>query len=222
MKYFSNFNSINYSLDENNLEFKLIKNPLTRVRFVRDVLENMQIFYEYQMKDSDNPEIIANKLYDDSNRYWIIMFANNLIDPYYDVPLDYTELDAYVINKYGSLANAQSQIHHYERKTEITTNKDGMVDTKEYVVEIQERSYDYANNTIVTNTLPTLGTSPITVEISDPITIDGVTITKTVKDYAISKYDYELNENESKRNIKLIRTEFISQIETEFKKLLRK
>lgn len=222
MKYFSNFNSINYSLDKNDLEFKLIKNPLTRVSFVRDVLENMQIFYEYQMKDSDSPEIIANKLYDDSNRYWIVMFANNLIDPYYDVPLDYNELDAYVINKYGSLTNAQSQIHHYERKTEITTNKDGMIDTKEYVVELQERSYDYANNTIVTNTLPTLATSPITVEVSSPITIDGVTITKTVRDYAISKYDYELNENEAKRNIKLIRTEFINQIETEFKKLLRK
>lgn len=221
MKYFSNFNSINYSLDPNDIEFKLIKNPLTRVAFVRDVLENLQIFYQYQMKDSDNPEIIANKLYDDPNRYWIIMFANNLIDPYYDVPLDYTELDSYVINKYGSLANAQSQIHHYERRTEMVTNKDGMIDTKEYVQELQDRSYDYSTGTIVTNTLPTLATSPITVE-TNSVLIDNVTITKTVKHYAISKYDYELDENEKKRNIKLIRTEYVNQIESEMKNLLRK
>lgn len=221
MKYFSNFNSINYSLDPNDIEFKLIKNPLTRVAFVRDVLENLQIFYQYQMKDSDNPEIIANKLYDDPNRYWIIMFANNLIDPYYDVPLDYTELDSYVINKYGSLANAQSQIHHYERRTEMVTNKDGMIETKEYVQELQDRSYDYSTGTIVTNTLPTLATSPITVE-TNSVLIDNVTITKTVKHYAISKYDYELDENEKKRNIKLIRTEYVNQIESEMKNLLRK
>ena len=221
MKYFSNFRSINYSLDNNDLEFKLIKNPLTRVKMIRDVLENVQIFYQYQMKDSDTPEIIAHKLYDDPNRYWMVMFSNNLIDPYYDVPFDYSELDAYVVYTYGSIANAQSQIHHYERRTELTTNDNGMIESKEYVVELQEKSYDYVNNVIVTNTLPTLNTSPITVA-TTTTTIDGITITKTVKDYAISSYDYELTENEKKRSVNLIRNEYVEQIENEFKQLLSK
>jgi len=221
MKYFSNFGSLNYSLDDNDLEFKLIKNPLTRVRVVKDVLENIQIFYQYQMKDSDNPEVIAHKLYDDPNRYWMVMFANNLIDPYYDIPLDYGELDAYVEYTYGSIANAQNQIHHYERRTELVTNDNGITDTKEYVQELQEKSYNYSTGTVVTNTLPTLATSPITVS-SSTETIDNVIITKTVKDYAISKYDYELTENEKKRTVNLIRNEFVQQIETEFKTLLSK
>jgi len=221
MKYFSNFGSLNYSLDDNDLEFKLIKNPLTRVRVVKDVLENIQIFYQYQMKDSDNPEVIAHKLYNDPNRYWMVMFANNLIDPYYDFPLDYSELDAYVEYTYGSVANAQSEIHHYERRTELVTNDNGITDTKEYVQELQEKSYNYSTGTVVTNTLPTLATSPITVSTSTE-TIDNVIITKTVKDYAISKYDYELTENEKKRTVNLIRNEFVQQIETEFKTLLSK
>ena len=221
MKYFANFDSINYSLDDNNLDFKQIKNPLTRVSIIRDVLENLQIFYQYQMKDSDDPEVIASKLYDDPNRYWVVMFANNLIDPYYDIPLNYDELDSLVTQKYGSIANAQSEIHHYERKTEMITNKDGIIESNEYVQNLQERSYDFESGAIVTNTLPTLATSPITVS-TETTTIDNVTITKTIRDYAISKYDYELNENERKRNIKLIRTEYIDQIETEFKSLMRK
>lgn len=221
MKYFANFDSINYSLDDNNLDFKQIKNPLTRVNIIRDVLENLQIFYQYQMKDSDDPEVIASKLYDDPNRYWVVMFANNLIDPYYDIPLNYDELDSLVTQKYGSIANAQSEIHHYERKTEMITNKDGIIESNEYVQNLQERSYDFESGAIVTNTLPTLATSPITVS-TETTTIDNVTITKTIRDYAISKYDYELNENERKRNIKLIRTEYIDQIETEFKSLMRK
>ena len=221
MKYFSNFGSLNYSLDDNDLEFKLIKNPLTRVRVVKDVLENIQIFYQYQMKDSDNPEVIAHKLYNDPNRYWMVMFANNLIDPYYDVPLDYSELDSYVEYTYGSVANAQSEIHHYERRTEMVTNDNGMIDTKEYVQELQEKSYNYSTGVVVNNTLPTLATSPITVETTTD-TIDGVIITKTVRDYAISSYDYELTKNEDKRTVNLIRNEFVQQIENEFKQLLSK
>jgi len=221
MKYFSNFRSITYSLDDNDLEFKIIRNPLTRVKIIRDVLENIQIFYQYQMKDSDNPEIIAHKLYDDPNRYWMVMFANNLIDPYYDVPLNYSQFNSYIEYTYGSVSNSQSEIHHYERRTNITTNINGLVDTKEYVQELQERSYDYSTGAVVNNTLPTLATSPITVETSTTV-IDGVTITKTVKDYAISKYDWELNTNENKRNINLIRTEYVQQIENEFKQLLSK
>ena len=173
------------------------------------------------MKDSDNPEVIAHKLYDDPNRYWMVMFANNLIDPYYDVPLDYGELDAYVEYTYGSVANAQSEIHHYERRTELVTNNNGITDTKEYVQELQQKSFDYSTGTVVTNTLPTLGTSPITVSTSTE-TIDNVIITKTVKDYAISKYDYVLTENEKKRTVNLIRSEFVQQIENEFKQLLSK
>lgn len=221
MKYFSYFKSLSYSLDDNDLEFKVIKNPLTRVKLIRDVLENIQIFYQYQMKDSDTHEVIAHKLYDDANRYWMVMFANNLIDPYYDVPLDYGELDAYIEYKYGSVANAQSEIHHYERRTKMLTNDNGMSNEKEYIQEIEEHSYNYETGTVVTNTLPTLTTSPITVE-TTTTTIDGVTITKTVKDYAISKYDYELTENEKKRNINLIRNEYAQQIENEFRELMLK
>jgi len=219
MQYFLNFKSIPYSLDDNDLEYKIVKNPFTRVKIIRDVLENIQLFYEYQIKDSDNPEVIAHKLYGDPNMYWIVMFANNLIDPYYDVPLEYTELDSLIIKKYGSLSNAQSQIHHYESKVEMTTNENGIIETKEYVQEIKEKSYNYATKSVITNTLPTLATSPITVS-TNTETIDGVTITKTVKHYAISKYDHELNENEKKRTINLVRNEYIPQIETEFKTLL--
>lgn len=221
MKYFSYFKSIPYSLDTNDIEYKLIKNPLTRVQLIRHVLDNIQIYYEYQIKDSDNPEIIAHKLYDDPNQYWMIMFANNLVDPYYDFPLNNGELDSFIEYTYGSLANAQSEIHHYERRTELLSNNNGTIDIKEYVQELRENSFDYSTGTVVTNTLPTLATSPITVS-TDTEVIDGITITKTIKDYAVSKYDHELNVNEKKRKLKLIRTEFAPQIEKEFKTLLLK
>jgi len=222
MKYFSNFRSLNYSLDDNDIEFKLIKNPLTRVRLSRDISQNIKVFYEYDISDSDSPEIIAHKLYDDPNRYWMVMFANDLIDPYYDVPLKDANLESLIEYKYGSLANAATEIHHYERRTKIVTNKDGNISEHEYVTELQQYSYDFEAGTIVTNTLPTLA-NPVSISSeSTEIGSDGVIITKTVKDYAISNYDYELNTNESKRSIKLIRSEYAPEIELQFKSLLSK
>ncbi len=222
MKYFSNFPSINYSLDDNDLEFKLIKNPLTRVRFVREILQNVKIFYEYDFSDSDSPEIIAHKLYEDPNRYWMVMFSNDLIDPYYDVPLKDADLDSLLVHKYGSVANAQSQIHHYERRTNIVTNKDGNISENEYVTELQQYSYDFDTGLVIENTLPTIS-NPVSISSeSTEVANDGITITKTVKDYAISNYDYELNLNEDKRKIKLVRSELVSEIETQFKSLLNR
>lgn len=222
MKYFSNFPSISYSLDDNDLEFKLIKNPLTRVRFVREILQNVKIFYEYDFSDSDSPEIIAHKLYEDPNRYWMVMFSNDLIDPYYDVPLKDADLDSLLVHKYGSVANAQSQIHHYERRTNIVTNKDGNISENEYVIELQQYSYDFDTGLVIENTLPTIS-NPVSISSeSTEVANDGITITKTVKDYAISNYDYELNLNEGKRKIKLVRSELVSEIETQFKSLLNR
>jgi hypothetical protein len=33
------------------------------------------------MRDTDTPEIIAHKLYGDPNKYWIILLANQILDP---------------------------------------------------------------------------------------------------------------------------------------------
>lgn len=220
MEYFSYFPKLNYSLDNNDIEYKQVTDLLTRVRFVREVLQNIKIFYEYDYSDSDSPEIIANKLYDDPNRYWMVLFANDMADPYYDVPLTNSDLDAYIVYKYGSLANASSEIHHYERRTKIVTNKDGIINEHEYVVELQERSYDFETNTIVTNTLPTLASPIVVSSETTEVANDGVNITTTVTDYAISKYDHEVNINEDKRKIRLVRSLSVEDIEKQFKSLL--
>jgi hypothetical protein len=56
--------------------------------------------------------------------------------------------------------------------------------------------------------------SSVTLQSGDVIT---QTVTKTKKTY----YDYEMEENESKREITLLKPEFVSQIEKEFKKIIK-
>jgi hypothetical protein len=50
---------------------------------------------------------------------------------------------------------------------------------------------------------------------------DGATITQIITKEKKTYYDYEMEENESKREIRLIKNEFIPQIEKEFKKVIK-
>lgn len=66
---------------------------------------------EYKIKDYDTPENICLRLYNDSSLAWILLYLNDLIDPFYDWPLNNSELRKYMIDKYGE-GNLQNT-HHY-------------------------------------------------------------------------------------------------------------
>jgi hypothetical protein len=223
MKYFSNFKSIEYSLDENNREFKLIKNPLIRLKLLKEILENTNIYYQYEMKGSDTYEIIAHKLYGDPNRYWMIAFGNEIVDPYFGAPLNFKSFDNYIIRKYGSIETAQTTLHHYERITQITVDELGSVSTKEYIVEFTPNTYNFKTKLIEPSTnIPTIGNSLILVEDLGSKTIDNSTIFTKIFHRFVSNYDFEEDENESKRNIRLLKPEYVEIIEEQFKNLLQR
>jgi hypothetical protein len=50
---------------------------------------------------------------------------------------------------------------------------------------------------------------------------DGSTIVQTISKEKQSYYDYENELNENKRSIKLLKPEFVSAVEKEFKKVIR-
>lgn len=225
MKYFQRFPTISYALDNNNLDFKQVKNIFARVQFVKESLNNSDLYYPYEISESDNPEVVAHKLYDDPNRYWILMLGNNIIDPYYGVPLKNQSFDNYVIDKYGSISAAQSTLHHYEKRVTVSTDKNGIADSQTYKAEITEQYYNEANSAIETiSTLPTLN-NPVVVD-TQVITIDDydsvpVTITTTTEYVFVTQYDYEIDVNEAKRSFNLVKPEYIINVENEFTALMR-
>lgn len=220
MKYFSRFKNIQYTLDDDRSNFKSVKNIFTKVKFIQEVLENTDLYYEYQSKESDNPEIIASKLYKDPNRYWMIMMGNAKIDPYFDVPLKRKSFENYLIQKYGSIETSKTQLHSYEKITEITTNRNGLKDTKIYTAQLNEKTYNQSTKSIENNTLPTLS-NPILVIETKQENIDGVDITTVIKHVFVTAYEHELRVNESKREVRLLRPNLVSRVEQEFKTLLR-
>lgn len=198
MQYFDSLPKMIYSDAGGNS--KIMTNIMARVSIIPQILNNPAIYYEYDIQDGDTPEIIAHKYYGDSYRYWLVLFANQLMDPQWDWPLSGNELSAYLIKKYGESYNTYSEIHHYEKTL---------------------TQFDYGTNTTTTNKVTVdEDTYNAIVEQTNVFSLPTGDVSITVSKSAVSVYDYELALNEEKRNIKILNAAYVNQVEEEFKKLM--
>lgn len=178
----------------------ILTNLLARANILPEALKSPLLYYTYDIQEGDTPEIVAHKYYEDSYRYWIVLFANQIIDPQWDWPLSGNNFEKYITDKYTTF-NPYSTTHHYEKimeQTDISTN----TITKNIIV-ISENTYNSLVSGTTSYTLPT-GT---------------VSITTTGR--AVDYYTYELELNESKRNISLLNKDYVNEFETELRKLMR-
>ena len=207
-KYFNYFPKTVYTL--NSLDVETVTNITSRFGFEQSFKDNSAVYYEYDIQDSDTPEIIASKFYDSPERHWAVLMINNIVDPQFDWPLDQRTIISYMNEKYSANASvgqsgttwAQSNIHSYYKVETRTSNST----EAELQSKLQIDANTYAN---VAST-----TTNLTLDDGNSITI---TTTKETKSY----YDYEIEENEAKRTIKLLKPEFVFSIEEELRNVFK-
>lgn len=221
MKYFESFPGTLYTFDKNTINQQIVTDILARSTFLREIANNTSIAYEYNVKETDTPEIIAHKVYGDAYRSWIVLLFNQIINPYYDFPLTSVALDSYVENKYGQTLNqALTTIHHYEKEvTKEATYNGLLIDKTVETFIIGEFDVDYSDNSITPATLP--GTADTSLVVStETIAYPNYNLKITTVNKAVSNYTYEVNENEKKRKIRLLDEKFVQRVEDEFRSLM--
>jgi hypothetical protein len=74
------------------------------------------LFDTYKVKEGETPEIIAHKMYGDSELHWIVMLVNNIVDRYHDWPMSTNQFNSYLNQKYVDADGNpdMSGVHHYE------------------------------------------------------------------------------------------------------------
>jgi len=107
--YFSNFPLIVYD-SVGNGDFKIVTNLLKRVALRTKVRTNTLLYDTYDVKDGETPEMIADKLYDDPQLHWIVLFVNNITDRYHQWPMASIQFNQFVNDKYTNI----DAVHHYE------------------------------------------------------------------------------------------------------------
>ena len=213
-RFFNYFSKTVYTANTAVGGLDTVTNIISRFAFEQRLKENSAAFYKYSIQDSDTPEIIAHKYYDNSERHWIVLMFNDIVDAQYDWPLRYENFISYVDSKYtaNGAANTTVQtglawamninnVHSYYKIIKRTSADGTVIEEK-----LQVDANTYANVGATS--------SSITLQSGNIIT---QAITKEKKTY----YEYEQEETEAKREINLLKPDFVPQIEKEFKKVIK-
>jgi hypothetical protein len=219
--YFHLFPRIAYDINRQfgRSNFDIATNILFRIAFINTIKNNTACYYEYVVREGETPEMIADKYYGDPEAHWVILLANDIVDPQHDWVLHYDQFQAYIEDKYGSVATAQITLHHSSQVIK-RTDVHG-ISTNTYL-EIDTTSV----NANITNSLPTLVYNYVgNLPLDEPTGVvyalpNGENVREQVFYRQQTVYDWELDQNEAKRNIKLIRKDYFSQIMSEFARLL--
>jgi hypothetical protein len=207
MLYFNSFPLVIASDYKNNAI--LLTNLMARVDIIPSLIKNPLLFYSYDLKDSDRPDILAHKYYDDSDKYWMVLYANEIMDPLYDWPLTSQQFDAYLKNKYSEAAGGDAFVLSYTTST-----------VQEYRKIITTYDSTSLETTIKTVVVDLTTYNSITAGSTTQTFSSGASVTRTLSKSAVSIYDYEIELNEAKQNIKLINSAYSNQLENDLKTLM--
>jgi hypothetical protein len=209
-KYFNFFPKTAYYKSKDSTSLDVVTNITTRYNFNDTLKQNAATYYKYEIKDGDTPEILASKIYGSPEKHWIILAMNNIVDPLYEWPLGQRTIGKFIEAKYSSSSYANTAYtgvtglewatnntqayYKVEKRTDTST---GLY--REDRIRLDANTYA---NVVISDTNYTL-------EDGTPLRI---VVSKETKTY----YEYENELNENKRNITILKPEFVIDIEAEF------
>ena len=112
-------------------QYETAKNIFRRFKIADAALDSLLYYKRYTVTDSDRPDLIAEKIYGDADYDWIILLANNIINPYFDWPMSTPVLEDYIANKYEK----PFDIKHYTTNEVKNANGDVVLPENQLVGE---------------------------------------------------------------------------------------
>ena len=214
-KYFNFFPKTTYYKGKDSTSVDILTNITARYNFNDGLKQNAATYYKYKIKDGDTPEILASKIYGSPEKHWIILAMNNIIDPLYEWPLAQRTVGKFIESKYSSSSYANTSntgvtgLEWATNNTQAYYKIETRTDTSTGLYRQDKIRLDantYAN-VIISETNYSLG--------------DGTPLKIVVSKETKSYYEYEIELNENKRSITILKPEFVIDIETEFRNVMR-
>ena len=191
--YFKSLPNIQYRNPLSNIEndYVTAKNLFVRAKIRDDVLNAVTFLRAYTIEDGERPMDVAETMYGDPLYDWVVLITANIINVRNDWPLSNRDIYDFALNKYG---NELNEIRYYETK-EIKDSNGKLIlpEGKRVNSDFSIRFYD-------TNQY---------VEKSGSNVVSG-----------ISNYTHELNLNTKKREIFLLKSEYLQQFLNDFRDVM--
>ena len=195
MSYFRELPNISYvSLlpNQNRSDERIeVKNLFKRAKLRTDLDQSITSFDYYLIEDNERPDIIAGKIYDNTDLDWVILVTNNITSIRNQWPLSNNELYTYCLEKYGSHENMMATKHF---ETQEIKDKYGRILLEGKLIVDQTFTFTYAKD-------------------------DYSTSTETPAQ-SVSYYTYEQRLNEEKRKIRVLRPSLLSAFISDFRNIM--
>ena len=181
------FEYVNRLPDAKISDYITVKNLFKRAFLREDIYQNLTFFTKYSIKGNDRPDNVAAEIYQDSSLDWLVLLTNNIINIPNEWPLSQNDFNRYLLDKYDNDYNTiYNGIHHYE------------------TIEVED-----SNETIII---------PAGLEVSQDFTttyydyfIGGLTNANNIT-RPITNYEYEENLENKKREIYILKIEYLSVV----------
>ena len=188
-RYVPNFEYVNRLKRNKTLsEFIVVKNIFRRGSINSSIISDLSYFTKYQIIGDERPDNISYKFYNDPFYDWAILLCNNIINFQDEWPMSQRSFEKYLYTKYVTDANLNS-IHHYV-STEVRNSRGEVV---------SPAGLEVPSNYSITYFDDGIGTE--------------VTATNIVQ--GVTNLQYETKKEEDKRNIFLLKPQYVGVIAEE-------
>ena len=237
-KYFKHYPTIDFDV-KNDGQLIEAKDIFRNIR-VRDNSDEAVTGYEYYyVNDQDRPDVLATKLYGDATLYWLFWMVNDQFATYNDWPKSQSILERFIARKYSGKALVSNQ------QSDIVSSSDSKFLQGEKVIGSTSSAFGYVTKIDPTNKQVILNDVQGVFQVNETVTGSQSSKSFTlssVRNFSDSPHhyinsdgnkttsetttmvtnsEYEQTLNDSKRNIRYIKVDFVPQLLREFKSMIR-
>ena len=179
-----------------------IKNLFRRAKLYDYLNDNVSIFNKFVIGDGDRPDTIAESLYNDSSLDYVVVLVAGITNINHEWPLQDFQVYDYALQKYGT-ESKMFENHHYET-FEIKDDKGRQILPPDLIVD---KDFKMDGSALRFNSTYTLISEAGNSQLDDK---NEYTVLTDNIARAVSNFEYEISENEKKREINVLRSGYLS------------
>ena len=188
------FDYVNRDSDGKSIgDYQVVKNLFKRIKIRQDILQNLAYFTQYKIEGDDRPDNVAFEIYEDETLDWVVLLSNNILNVQTEWPLTQAAFNEFLIKKYGDIEKSNN-IHHYE--TRELKNDSGEIVVRKGLTVPKNYKIEYFD------------------------TKRNQYVVRTNEVDAVTNYTYEVRKEEAKRNIYLIKSDYLELILEDINRLM--
>ena len=181
---------------ESNVDYVQTKNLFRRTKIREDLFANFMQFDKYEIVGDERPDNVSEKVYGRDDLDWVVLLSNNIVDINNEWPLSQLQLNRFLSDKYTP--QELVSIHHYET-LELRDNKNQLILPAGLVVD-EDFNLEYLSGGQIKSTNSLVEGRPVR---------------------AVTFFDYENDLNEQKRNINVIKKDFLGMFIKDFERIMK-